>query len=201
MPLNMMSPNKRIILGLFFAALGLLAVACGGEPAAVPTPTTAPVLAAPTAAIATASPTATPIPTLAPVPTATALPTPTLAPTATVAPRVPVMGVARPTPTSTPVPTPTPTREEVLENQPPQVFIGTVLIDGLPAPDGTVIVAMVGGVQVAAVEVEDGKYTNLQVALAGQFVTFKIGNAVANQTFVSAVGGVDLLNLSVTSDY
>ena len=67
-----------------------------------------------------------------------------------------------------------------------------MLIDGLPAPDGTVITAMVGGVQVAAVEVEDGKYTNLQVALAGEFVTFKIGNAVANQTFVSAVGGVDL---------
>ena len=201
MPRNMLKPNKRIILGLFFTALGLLAVACGAEPAATSVPTIVPVSVAPTAAIATANATATPIPTLAPDPTATALPTPTLEPTATATPSVSVIGVARPTPTSTPPPTPTPTREELLENQPPHVFIGAVLVDGLPAPDGTVVAALVDGVEVAVVEVENGKYTNLQVGLAGKFVTFKIGDAVANETFVSAMGGVDLLNLSVTRDY
>ncbi len=195
-----MTQNKRIILWLLLVTLVLLVVACKGEPADTSGPTIVPVSAAPTA-VATASATATPVPTLAPAPTAALLPTPTLEPTATVIPRVSVIGIARPTPTATPPPPATPTLEEMREIQPPHVFIGTVLIDGLPAQDGTVVAAMVGGVEVAAVEVEDGKYTNLQVGLAGKFVTFKIGNAVANETFVSEVGGVDLLNLTVTSDY
>lgn len=182
------------------AALGLLAVACKGEPAATRVPITAPVSAVPTA-VPTAEATATPVPTLAASPTATSLPTPTLEPTATFTPRVLVIGVSRPTPTSTPPPTQAPTLEELRQIQPPHVFIGTVLIDGLPAQDGTVVAAMVGGVEVAAVEVEDGKYTNLQVGLAGKFVTFKVGDAVANETFVSELGGLDILNLTVHSDY
>jgi hypothetical protein len=76
-----------------------------------------------------------------------------------------------------------------------------VVINGLPAPDGTVVTAVVDGVEVAAVETEDGKYTNLQVGLPGKLVTFRIGNAVANQTFVSQIGGVDILNLTVSRDY
>ena len=63
------------------------------------------------------------------------------------------------------------------------------------------VTALVDGVEVASVEVKDGKYTNLQVGPAARFVTFKIGDSVANETFVSEIGGADILNLIATRDY
>ncbi len=71
--------------------------ACGGEP----TPTPAPVAAAPTN---TPAPTATPIPTNTPAPTAT----PTAVPTDTSTPEPTHTPTATPLPTDTPTPSPTP---------------------------------------------------------------------------------------------
>ena len=73
------------------------------------------------------------------------------------------------------------------------------MIDGLPAPDGTVVRALVNGVEVASVQVEDGKYLPLVILIPGQTVTFTVGDWTAAETFLTEVGGVDVLNLTAAS--
>ncbi len=70
------------------------------------------------------------------------------------------------------------------------------MIDGLPAPEGTLVRALINGVEVASVQVEDGKYPALVVLIPGQTVTFLVGDLTATETFLTEVGGVDLLNLT-----
>jgi hypothetical protein len=79
--------------------------------------------------------------------------------------------------------------------------VGAVTIDGLPAPEGTVVRALVNGIEVASVKVEDGKYLPLAVLIPGETVTFMVGDLTAAETFLTKVGGVDLLNLTATSEY
>ncbi len=128
-------------------------------------------------------------------PTATPLPTPTLAPTATATPRLGV-GLVPVTPTPIPTPTPVPDLVALSKDLPPQVLVGTVLIDGTPAPDGTVIKALIDGQEIASTEVEDGRYLPLFIGIPDITITFLVGDRAAAETFVTRVGGVEVLNLT-----
>jgi len=74
--------------------------------------------------------------------------------------------------------------------------VGTVTVDGLPAPEGTIVRALVNGVEVASAQVEDGQYLPLAIPIPGQTVTFMVGDLTAAQTFLTEVGGVNVLNLT-----
>ena len=190
---------KVICSGIGSTILILLLAACGGDPTVAPASTNVPqVEAQPTAtSVPTPAPTPTVEPTFVPEPTATPLPIPTLGPTATATPRI-IMGIVRPTPTPAPTPTPLPDLDVLRQNLPPQIILGTVTIDGSPAPDGTVVRALVDGVEVASVQVMEGKYPRLDFLTPAQTVTFMIGDLTAAETFVTTVGGIDMLNLTAT---
>ena len=83
---------------------------------------------------------------------------------------------------------------------PPQVFLGSATIDGNPAPEGTVVAALINGVAVSTVEVNaSGRYSNILVPTAGAAVTFTIGGLPAAETATSEVGGLGFLNLTAIS--
>ena len=187
---------KAICSGIGAFILVLLLSGCGEDSTVAPAPTAAAQLEA-QPAVATAVPTATTMPTPTAEPTATPLPTPTLAPPATATPRL-TMRIAPRTPTPLPTSTPVPDLDQLSQNRPPHIFVGAVLVDGLPAPDGTVVRAMVNGVEVASVQVEDGIFPALAVLIPGQTVTFLVGDLTAAETFFTEVGGIDLLNLTAT---
>ena len=109
---------NALVLLLIVASIAAFLVACGDDPAPVPTPEPAVVTAPPTSVPApTPEPTATPVPeptaapapepTLAPAPTSTPEPTATPVPEPTAAPAP--SPTPAPAPTSTPAPTPEPT--------------------------------------------------------------------------------------------
>ena len=180
--------------------LVLLVAACGGDPTVAPAPiAVTQVEVQPSATTAATAPpevpTATTIPTPTAEPTATPLPTPTLAPTATATPRLSA-GIVPHTPTPLPPPTPTPDLDQLSQNRPPHIFVGAVTIDGLPAPEGTVVRAWINGVEVASAQVEDGRYLPLAILIPGQTVTFMVGDLTAAETFFTEVGGVNVLNLT-----
>ena len=198
--------GKAIFGGVGASIFVLLVAACGGDPTVAPVPTALVQLevqpTATTTPTAVPAPTATPIPTAEPTaePTATPPPTPTLAPTATATPRLSA-GIVPHTPTPLPPPTPVPDLGQLSQNRPPHIFVGAVTIDGLPAPDGTVIKAYVNGVEVASVRVEDGLYLPLAILIPEQTVTFMIGDLTAVESFLTEVGGVNVLNLTATKGY
>ena len=184
---------KAICSGIGAFILVLLLSGCGEDSTVAPAPTAAAQLEAQPAAITAA----TAVPTATTMPTPTAEPTATLAPMATATPRL-TMRIAprKPTPISTS--TPVPDLDQLSQNRPPHIFVGAVLVDGLPAPDGTVVRALVNGVEVASVQVEDGIFPALAVLIPGQTVTFLVGDLTAAETFFTEVGGIDLLNLTAT---
>ena len=188
---------KAICIGICASILVLLVAACGGNPTVAPAPTAGAQLEVQLTAttVPTAVPTATTIPTPTAEPTATPVPTPTLAPTATATPRLSA-GIVPHTPTPLPPPTPVPDLDQLSQNRPPQILVGTVTVDGLPAPEGTIVRALVNGVEVASVQVEDGQYLPLAILIPGQTVTFMVGDLTAAETFLTEVGGVNVLNLT-----
>ncbi len=184
--------------------------------ASVQTPTPGPTSAPPApplptlARAAQANPTpepevqATPIPqpTLKPTPVATPEPTLTPNPTPTPMPTT----TPTPTPTPTPVPTATPTSEPlppVKNTVVPHAFVGTVTIDGVIAPDGTVVTVWIQefSAPVDQAVVSDGSYL-IQVpqygsaSFAGKTVTFKVGSLNARETAIWMSLSVDELNLT-----
>ena len=84
----------------------------------------------------------------------------------------------------------------------PHVFIGTATLDGAPAVDGTAVTAWVGGTQITATNVVNGRY-RLQVVsddgFAGQTVVFRIGAADADQSADWVEGEAEVLNLTASS--
>ena len=83
---------------------------------------------------------------------------------------------------------------------PPHVFVGTASIDGLPAPEGTAIVALVdeklaGSVVTGA----DGKFASLMVKGPGSKVTFRIASYDAAQELTWELGGLDAVHLTASS--
>ena len=84
---------------------------------------------------------------------------------------------------------------------PPHVFLGSAIINGNPAPEGTVVAALIDGVTVSTVAVNaSGRYGNLQVPTAGAAVTFTIGGLPAAETATSEVGGLGFLNLTAIGE-
>jgi len=174
--------NKQYGLAIFLALAVMLVVACRSAPTPVPTevPTAVPTVAAPTN---TPEPTATTAPTNTPVPTATiALPTNT------------------PEPTLAPTPVPTIDLEAAKSDQPPHVFVGTAKINGVAAPRGTIISALIGGQIAATGLVEDaGKFTAIKVEIPGYPVTFQIGDLDASQPPITTViGEATVLDLNAS---
>ena len=89
---------------------------------------------------------------------------------------------------------------------PPHVFVGTVSIDGSPAPDGAMVVAFIEGISAPAAqtEVDDGSYV-LKVEqpsgsdYKGKAVTFTVSDMETSASAAWEFGGADEVNLSVSS--
>ena len=81
----------------------------------------------------------------------------------------------------------------------PEVFRGTVTVNGESAPDGTIVSAWIGSVEKASQTTKDGKYgydTIFQVDGSGT-ITFKIYDTVAGTDTLDA-GDATELDLSAT---
>ena len=80
---------------------------------------------------------------------------------------------------------------------PPHIFIGSVTVNGLSAPSGTVVSAVVGGVEQGNATVSSaGSYT-LQVSQgSGTDIIFMVDTLTASETATWQQGGADVLNLT-----
>ena len=80
---------------------------------------------------------------------------------------------------------------------PPHIFIGSVTVNGLSAPSGTVVSAVVDGVEQGKTTVSaSGSYT-LQVSQgSGTDVVFMVDTLTASETATWQQGGADVLNLT-----
>ena len=66
------------------------------------------------------------------------------------------------------------------QDSPPHAFFGTVLIDGRPASQGTVISAYVDGVRINSSIVDaSGEFQYLEIFASGKEVSFTIGELIA----------------------
>ncbi|HZA22103.1 MAG TPA: hypothetical protein VFA32_05785, partial [Dehalococcoidia bacterium] len=82
---------------------------------------------------------------------------------------------------------------------PPHVFIGTVTVNGLPAPAGTEVTALADGQELVSTTVEpDGTYTLLVPQTEGE-VTFRVGTLTTQQRADWEQGGADMVNLTASS--
>lgn len=85
----------------------------------------------------------------------------------------------------------------------PHGLLGTVTINGAPAPDGTRITALIGCQPAAEATVADGKYRMVigeprGVFYAGKTITFTIGDSAAVQSAAWNRGYLDVLNLTTS---
>jgi len=194
---------------VLLATMALLFVlsACASE---VPRTTTPPTLMATNTPTPRAEPTITPtpVPTLVPtpVPTQTPIPVPTQTP-------IPV-----PTQTPIPVPTPTATPARTLtpkplertplperdNSEPPHVFVGSVTIDGGPAPDGTEVTVWLVefDAPIGTGITSSGIYTALAnqhgaKSFGGRALIFKVNGEDSGETFVWKKGEATMLDLSL----
>ena len=86
-------------------------------------------------------------------------------------------------------------------SQLPHGFLGTVTINGSPAPDGTRITAIIGCQPVAEATVVNGKYRMVVaeprgVFYVGKTITFTIDDSAAALTATWSRGSIDVLNLT-----
>src|ERR671918_1172129 len=84
---------------------------------------------------------------------------------------------------------------------PPHGFVGTATVNGLPAPVGTPVVAMIGGEQRGTTMVSNnGQYGPLLVtAGSGTEITFRIGTLTATETATWEQGALESMDLSASS--
>ena len=80
---------------------------------------------------------------------------------------------------------------------PPHIFIGSVTVNGLSAPSGTAVSAVVDGVEQGKTTVSSaGSYT-LQVSQgSGTDIIFMVDTLTASETATWQQGGADVLNLN-----
>ncbi len=86
----------------------------------------------------------------------------------------------------------------------PAVFGGRVTIDGRPAPDGTTVSAIIGGVVVASGSVVGGRYgitisQPRHQSYSGMTITFMVGNRVMTEPATWEAGGGTELDLTAVS--
>jgi hypothetical protein len=74
------------------------------------------------------------------------------------------------------------------------------MINGAPAPDGTVVTALVHGTEVGSAVITNGEFTNLRVGMPGETVTFRIGDLEANETATTEVGGATIVDLTASGE-
>jgi len=151
----------------------------------VPTPVETPL-------VPTKSPTEVPTPVRTPVPTVVPTSTPTPLPTLPPTP-IPTLDIAK-----SPLP-------EVVNDNPPHIYAGTVTIDGQPAPDGTEVTAWMlkyseplGTSIVPALPEQPGSYSLLipqyGTELYGTAIIIKVdGLFVTNSVWIS--GHAEILDL------
>ena len=73
---------------------------------------------------------------------------------------------------------------------PPHVFFGTATVNGLFAPAGTPVAALIGGEQRGSTTVEsNGRYQILVAPGTGTAITFRVGTLTADQTATWEQGG------------
>ena len=161
----------------------------------------------------------TPVPTFGPTPVPTVSVAPTIVPTIVPTPMATLVPTPVPTPvpttipTAVPTPTPVPTLAipklplpEVVNDNPPHVFVGTVTIGGQLAPEGTEVTAWVleysdpvGSSTIPAVTGQPGSYTLLVPQrgddFAGTVLIIKVNGTFATNV-VWKSGGGDELNLA-----
>jgi hypothetical protein len=112
---------------------------------------------------------------------------------------------AQPEPTPMPTNTPPPTIDLAAarsSNQPPHIFVGTAKIDGIPAPQGTIVSVLLGDQTVAlgSVAQSDGKFNTIKVDVLNHPMTFKISDFEASQAPITTEkGGATVLNLEASS--
>ena len=124
--------------------------------------------------------------------------------------------LSRPTPThgpqasshsdSDPTPQAAPTPLPFSPGAAPHVFVETATINGLAAPQRTIISAWVEGTLSGVSEVDsNGEYGALIVgqiigepSYGGKTITFTIGNLTAGQTAIWQSGSADVLDLTAT---
>ena len=149
------------------------------------------------------------VPTLVPTPVPTISVAPTIVPTTVPTPVATLVPTPVPTavPTTIPTPTPIPTLAapalplpSIVNDNPPHVFVGTVMIGGQPAQDGTEVTAWVlkysdpvGTSIVPAIAGQPGSYSLLVPQYGNDFsgtvLTIKIdGNFVTNVVWKSGEG-------------
>lgn len=91
------------------------------------------------------------------------------------------------------------------QSVPPHIFIGTVTVNGLNAPAGTTVTAMIGeDVRGTAVVGANGTYEMQVAAGTGSEITFMVETLTANETATWEQGGANVLpntpfNLSASS--
>jgi hypothetical protein len=84
---------------------------------------------------------------------------------------------------------------------PPHGFVGTATVNGLPAPVGTPVVALIGGEQHGSTMVSNnGQYGPLLVSPGSVTeITFRIGTLAATQTATWEQGALESLDLTASS--
>ena len=68
---------------------------------------------------------------------------------------------------------------ETSVNVPPAVIHGTAMADGLPVPEGTMVVAMAGDQKIGSAMSMEGGAFSLQLPGGGEMVTFMVGTRMA----------------------
>ena len=86
--------------------------------------------------------------------------------------------------------------------EPPHIFIGSATVNGLSAPSGTVITAMIGGDAKGSVNVgSNGAYGPLHVnSGSGSEITFVLDSLTASETATWEQGGASVLALNASVD-
>jgi collagen type I/II/III/V/XI/XXIV/XXVII alpha len=86
------------------------------------------------------------------------------------------------------------------QSVPPHIFIGNATVNGLNAPSGTVITAMIGGESKGSVTVgSNGEYGALHVASgSGSEITFVLDSLTASETATWEQGGASVLALNAS---
>ena len=199
-----MKPVKEIF-AVMALVLVLTACASGTPRTPEPLPTLVPISTFTPRAEPTATripePTATPPPTAAPTaaPTPPPPPPPPPAPTATPVPTA----TATPVPTATPIPPPAPLPERD-NRELPHVFVGSVTINGAPAPNGTEVTVWLEefNAPLGAGTSSGGTYSVLANqhgarSFEGRTLIFKVNGQDSGETAIWEKGGATILAVSL----
>ena len=193
-----MKPVKEIF-AVMALVLVLTACASGTPRTPEPLPTLVPISTFTPRAEPTATripePTATPPPTAAPTPTPTPPPPPTATPVPT--------ATATPVPTATPIPPPAPLPERD-NRELPHVFVGSVTINGAPAPNGTEVTVWLEefNAPLGAGTSSGGTYSVLAIqhgarSFEGRTLIFKVNGQDSGETAIWERGGATILAVSL----